>query len=192
MKIGFIGSQGTGKTSLANALMETDYFKERNFVFSPSSSRRLAGRLGINEHATPFSQLAITVARVGDEDKASKRGLVNTLSDRTPLDSLAYTKYQFDNVWHTDDDEADICLEVSHGLVARAMRDYTVIAYFPTYDWPEEDDGVRPMGREYQKQVAFNCQSYMAQFGIQPYIVADEPVDKRAAHMVSWLKRRTK
>jgi GTPase SAR1 family protein len=190
MRIGFIGTQGTGKTSMAQALMETEYFKDNGFIFSPSSSRRLAGRLGINKSASPFSQLAITVARVGDEDKASNGGKINTVSDRTPLDSLAYTKYQYDHVWKAGDPEAETCLEVSKGLVERSMRDYDVIAYFPNFGWPEVDDGVRPQGAEYQNEIAFNCQSYLAQFGIRPYLVANEPVDKRATHMVSWLKRR--
>lgn len=190
MRIGFVGTQGTGKTSLANALMETEYFKNNDFIFSPSSSRRLAGRLGINQSASPFSQLAIMAARLGDEDAASNGGRLNVISDRTPLDSLAYTKYQFDHVWEEGDPEAEICLEVSTGLVARAMRDYDLVAYFPNYGWPEEDDGVRPQGADYQKEIAYNCLTYLGQFGINPYIVANEPIDKRARAMVEWLKRR--
>ena len=175
---------------MAQALVETKYFKDNDFIFSASSSRRLAGRLGINKSASPFSQLAITVARVGDEDASSDGGKRNTVSDRTPLDSLAYTQYQFDHVWDREDAEAAICLEVSTTLCKRAMRDYDVVAYFPNYGWPEVDDGVRPQGADYQKEIAYNCQTLLAQFGIKPYIVADEPVDKRVTHMVSWLKRR--
>ena len=187
MKIGFVGSQGTGKTSLADELMTREYFKD--YVFSPSSSRRLSSRLGINQSASPFSQLAITVARVADEDRSSNYGRKNTLSDRTPLDSLAYTRFQRDEVWAPEDDEADICLEVSEGLVRRAMRDFDVIVYFPNYGWPEVDDGIRPIGAIYQDRVAQLCMEYMNKFGIKPYIVANEPVDKRANAMVKWLKR---
>jgi len=190
MKIGFIGAQGTGKTSLAEELMTREYFND--FVFSPSSSRRLSSRLGISQSATPFAQLAITVARVGDEDQNSAGGRFHTLSDRTPLDSLAYTRFQYDYVWDQADPEAQICMEVSETLIARVMRDYDVVVYFPNYGWPEVDDGVRPQGKEYQEEVAKFCQVYMAQFGIKPYIVANEPVDKRADAMVKWLKRSVK
>lgn len=190
MKIGFVGAQGTGKTSLAEELMRRDYFRE--FTFSPSSSRRLSSRLGISQSASPFAQLAITVARVGDEDVSSLQGLRSTLSDRTPLDSLAYTRYQFEHVWDKNDPEAQICMEVSQSLVRRVMRDYDAVIYFPNYKWPEVDDGVRPMGAEYQEEIALWCQTYLAQFKIKPYIVANEPVDKRADAMVKWLKRSVK
>jgi GTPase SAR1 family protein len=188
MKIGFVGSQGTGKTSLAEELMRREYFK--NYVFSPSSSRRLSSRLGINQSASPFSQLAITVARVADEDRSSNYGRKDTLSDRTPLDSMAYTRYQRTNVWPEDDVEADICMEVSEGLVRRAMRDFDTIVYFPVYPWGISDDGVRKTDLDYQREIAVNCMMYLTRFGITPYIVQDEPVDKRADHMVRWLERR--
>jgi nicotinamide riboside kinase len=190
MKIGFVGAQGTGKTTLAEELMTREYFND--FVFSPSSSRRLSSRLGISQSASPFAQLAITVARVGDEDASSNYGRQSTLSDRTPLDSLAYTKYQLLNVWGTLDAEGEICLEVSERMVRRVMRDYDAIAYFPNYGWPEVDDGVRPQGAEYQADIARYCQEYLALFGIKPYIVANESIDKRADAMVKWLKRSVK
>lgn len=190
MKIGFVGTQGTGKTSLAEELMRREFFN--GFVFSPSSSRRLASRLGTSQHANPFAQLAITVARVGDEDVASLFGTRSTLSDRTPLDSLAYTKYQFDNVWDQGDPEAQICMEISETLVRKAMREYDAIAYFPNYGWPLTDDGVRPQGEQYQNAIAKNCSEYLAKFGIKPYIVPNEPIDKRADAMVKWLKRSVK
>jgi hypothetical protein len=36
------------------------------------------------------------------------------------------------------------------------------------------------------------CLEYLHKFKIKPYIVANEPVDKRADAMVKWLKRSVK
>lgn len=187
MKIGFVGTHGTGKTSLAEELMRRDYFND--YTFAPSSSRSLATRLSTGQSATPFSQLAITVARIGEEDVASLFGTRNTLSDRTPLDSLAYTRYQYENVWDQSDEEAKLCLEISVPLVQKAMRDFDAVIYFPDYGWPEENDGVRPQGVTYRREISRYCNEYLNKFKIKPYVVPNEPVDKRADAMVKWLKR---
>ena len=184
MRVGFIGAHGTGKTSLSKELLRREYFSD--YIFVPSSSRNLSKRLGTSTKASIQDQLAITLSRITDEEVYSQNGRRNILSERTPLDSLAYTTYQAKNVWGPDSDWVE---EVSAGAVQRAMRDYDVLCYFPTY-WPVEDDGLRELDADYQKMIGVYCTMWFNRFGIKPYIMQNEPVDKRADHLISWMKRR--
>jgi len=184
MRIGFVGSHGSGKTSLAKHLMES-YAEFKNFVYVPSSARRLERFVPINKEATPSSQLYITASRIADEEELSGSGRSSILSDRTPLDSLAYTHYQNEKVWAGKE---KALMHTSELLVRRAMRDYDEIVYFPVY-WEPKDDGVSLADADYQKEIALYMNMYLTRFGIKPYIVADEPVDKRAQHLVKWLLR---
>jgi deoxyadenosine/deoxycytidine kinase len=185
MRIGFVGPHGSGKTSLAKYLVdEVPEFSK--FIFVPSSARRLENKVPINKEATPYSQLLITASRIADEEDLSGSGRSSLLCDRTPLDSLAYTHYQNQHVWKSQYTEM---LKTSELLVRRAMRDYDLVVYFPAY-WPPENDGTRLDDVEYQKMVGLYMNMYMTRFGIKPYIMTDEPVDKRALHLVKWLARR--
>jgi deoxyadenosine/deoxycytidine kinase len=185
MKIGFAGVHGSGKTSLAKYLVdEVPEFSK--FIYVPSSARRLENKLAINKDATPYSQLMITVSRIADEEQLSDGGRSSLLCDRTPLDSLAYTYYQNQNAWKSQYDEM---VKASELLVRRAMRDYDLVVYFPAY-WEPEDDGTRLTDVEYQKMIGLYMMMYMNRFGIKPYIMTNEPVDKRALHLVKWLARR--
>jgi hypothetical protein len=185
MKIGFVGPHGSGKTSLAKHLVANSP-EFGKFIYVPSSARRLENKVGINKEATPYSQLLITVTRIADEEDLSDNGRAHLLCDRTPLDSLAYTHYQNEHVWANRGDEM---LKSSELLVRRVMRDYDLVVYFPAY-WPPEDDGTRMTDPEYQKMIGLYMMMYMNRFGIKPYIMTDEPVDKRALHLVKWLARR--
>jgi hypothetical protein len=99
---------------------------------------------------------------------------------------LAYTYYQNQNAWKSQYDEM---VKASELLVRRAMRDYDLVVYFPAY-WEPEDDGTRLTDVEYQKMIGLYMMMYMNRFGIKPYIMTNEPVDKRALHLVKWLARR--
>ena len=184
MKIGFAGAQGTGKTSLARYMTEqVSEFKD--FVFVQSSVRRLSQSVKINKAADPLDQLISTVSRLSDEESASDHGRLSTISDRTPVDSLAYTLYQQNYIWGGKHREI---LEVTEGLVQRAMRDYDLVVYFPVY-WPPEADGVRLTDPDYQKMIAAYITKYLNKFNV-PYILAEnEPVERRALNLAKHIKR---
>lgn len=184
MRIGFVGTHATGKTALAKELLQREEFK--NVIFVPSSSRVLSGRLNTSKSASPLDQLTITLARISDEEVYSDGGRLPILSERTPLDSLAYTTYQDRYIWKGD---TEWIVKASVGAVRRAMRDYDIVCYFPAY-WDVEDDGLRDLDPDYQKMVGVYCTMWFNRFGIKPFIMQDEPVDKRADRLISWMKRK--
>lgn len=186
-RIGFVGAHATGKTSLSRALLAREEMKE--YLFVPSSSRRLSEILPTSRDATPFSQLLITTARVADEESISMGGRRKILSERTALDSLAYTHYQVKEQWEGSE-LLEEYLDITKLMVKRVMRDYDVVVYFPVYGWGIEDDGLRDLDEEYRKMISVYCMMYLTQFGIKPYVVQNESVDERADHLIEWLKRR--
>jgi nicotinamide riboside kinase len=184
MRIGFAGSQGTGKTSLARYMVE-EMQEFKDFVFVPSSVRRLNSVVSVNKAADPLDQLISTVSRVSDEEMASDHGRISTISDRTPVDSLAYTLYQINYVWGGKHKEI---LDVTEGLAQRAMRDYDLVVYFPVY-WPPAADGVRLTDPEYQKMIAAYITRFLNKYSV-PYIIAEnESVPRRAENIMRHLRR---
>lgn len=186
-RIGFVGAHATGKTSLAKALIAREEMSD--YIFVPSSSRRLSTILPTSREATPFSQLLITTARLADEELLSQGGKVPILSERTPVDSLAYTHYQVKNEWENGAILEEY-LNISRLMVKRAMRDYDAVVYFPVYDWGIEDDGLRDLSPEYRKTISVYCMMYLTQFGIKPYVVQNVQVDERADNLIEWLRRK--
>lgn len=147
MRIGFIGSHSTGKTSVAlrvNDLMN-------NVLYVPSASRKVLAAGGkLNREATKESQILTTVARVVDEQSAyeSNAGKI-ILSDRTPLDSLAYTKYSLDNIWGED----EFYWNYSDKFVRSAMLNYDLVFYFPVGRFAITPDGVRDPDEGYRTAI---------------------------------------
>lgn len=148
MRVGFSGAQGTGKTTLAKAMLKDPFFD--GWAYVPSAARTAVEQgFKVNREADPLSQLLTTCARVTSEYKVSQQ-VVNTVSDRTPLDSLAYTFYQYDNVWH--DFDSTFYWDTSCDLVEMAMKEYDRVFYFPPY-WEPKEDGVRSGDRQYQMDI---------------------------------------
>ena len=149
MKIGFFGSQGTGKTELIKAMTRDPYFNGYEVIESRS---RVAANSGgkINTEAGKLDQLVITVARCTADLLTDKP----CMSDRTPLDSLAYSMYQQVYVW--DDEPGDeMFWRTSIELVSAVMPMYDRLFYFPIYWEPKADGGVRSTDPEYQKEIDF-------------------------------------
>jgi hypothetical protein len=181
VKIGLSGAHGTGKTSFFHAAGKDPFFDD--YAFLGSQSRKLANRLPINTEATFQSQAAIMLSMMGREVRNSD---LNILAERTPLDALAYTYYLNRNVF---DGKYSAELRVAEDAIADVMKTYDLLIYFPTY-WLPEDDGVRPTDPQYQKDIAKYVMMFITKFNIKPFVVQDEPVDKRVDHLVQWMKRK--
>jgi len=143
MKIGFTGAHGTGKTMTAQALKATGKFDD--FYFPPSSARLLFGD-GINTSATPLSQILITMDRTNNI-----AGHQNVITDRTAIDSWAYTEYQMITVWSPDEVPTGYAA-ITNQYVDRAMNDIDLLVYFPPF-WLPKDDGIRLTDRNYQRNI---------------------------------------
>lgn len=157
MKVGFTGAQGTGKTTIAKALCEATGWE---FVKSSSAEAVEAG-YKINRDADPISQLVTTVSRISNEYAAEKSHR-NVVLDRTLIDSLAYTGYQFDKVWDWDQKTGFYYLN-SYNLVEKQMREYDHVFYCPIYWQPElRDDGLRDDDAKYQEHIDYYIRWYLS------------------------------
>jgi hypothetical protein len=143
MRIGFTGAHGTGKTMTADALRATGKFND--YYFPPSSARLLFGD-GINTDATPLNQILITMDRTNNIANYE-----NVITDRTAIDSWAYTEYQMITIWAPDEVPLGYA-SITNQYVDRAMNDIDLLVYFPPY-WSPRADGIRRTDRKYQRDI---------------------------------------
>jgi hypothetical protein len=129
------------------------------------------------------SQFAILLSMVARETRWAGKDLV---TERTPLDALGYTYYLNRHVFNNEFDKE---LAVAEDAVREVMTTYDTVCYFPVY-WPIEDDGIRPTDTQYQADISKYIRMYLARFDITPYVMQDEPVDRRVSHLVQWTKRK--
>ena len=175
IKIGMAGAHGTGKTSMANAMLEMKAFSKS--VLVPSTARQIKEYgYPINREATELSQLLVPLLRMVDEyeneEKASNEALI---SDRTLVDSLAYTMYQNDHVW-----ESGALIEfVSRRLTEMHMASYDYVLYFPIY-WDGVQDGVRDPDENYRRAIDANVLSILELMNIKYLQVPNISPERRA------------
>ncbi|WXW92588.1 thymidylate kinase [Streptomyces phage Enygma] len=152
IKIGMTGAHGTGKTSMAQAMANSPAFKD--FVLVPSTARQIKEYgYPINREATELSQILVPVLRMVDEwetmtspqNTLYKQGII---SDRTLIDSLAYTYYQNEHVW----ENGALIENVTRRLTEMHMQSYHFVLYFPVY-WAVEEDGVRDPDEAYRERI---------------------------------------
>ncbi len=182
IKIGMMGSQGTGKTSMAEAMKNSPAFSLFNMV--PSTARQIkAYGYPINREATELSQILVPLLRIIDEAEAMtdthnrmyRQGLI---SDRTLVDSLAYTMYQCANVW----DNGEFIEHVTYRLTQMYMKTYSLLLYFPIY-WANVDDGVRDPDEKYRREIDNNIKTVLEMLDVPYFTVPNVSPEMR----VSWL-----
>jgi len=172
MKIGFFGSQGTGKTTTMNAFKSNPSFRHYSTITSRAREASKSG-LPLNTDATPLSQLLVTVSRCNEDINA---GHCNVISDRTPLDSLAYTLYSVENKW--SDYYEQFYIDTSWNLVSACMSKYDALFYFPVY-WSPKSDGVRSSDKTYQEDIDKIIRRAATSMGITSFTMPNDSVEKR-------------
>lgn len=183
MKIGFCGAQGTGKTSLATALVKDQWFIDRDWTFVPSTSKiAVADGYSVNREADPESQLVTTCSRIVAEYHADT-GTNSLVTDRTVLDSLAYTTYQFNEVW-TPAQRSAFYYKVCYGLVEKHMAEYDKLFYFPIH-WPLTvgSNDLRDADKEYQAAIDHNIMTYIDVMDLEVEIVPKCSVGARVDYI---------
>lgn len=179
MRIGFTGAHGTGKTSLMKAICSDPEFKAYPPVPSTARKMKQAG-YSINRDADELSQLMTLLARVTTENKIYE-SYARVISDRTPVDSLAYTAIQIESVWENCNPEYwKVCKE----LTRQHMQKYSAVYYFPVY-WEPYADGDRDPDPEYQRRHAELVLHLLNEFDIDFWMVPEGSTADR----LEWFRR---
>lgn len=182
IKIGMTGAQGTGKTSMAEAMQRVAF---RNFALVPSTARQIKEYgYPINRDATELSQLLVPLLRMTDEAEATtdshnrlyKQGII---SDRTLIDSLAYTMYQNSHIW----EGGDFVENITFRLTQMYMPTYNVLLYFPIY-WDNVGDGVRDPDEAYRREIDLNVKTILEALGVEYWTVPNVSPEERSAWLV--------
>lgn len=185
MKVGFCGAQGTGKTSVAEILIKDKQMLDANWKFVPSTARvAMAEGYKLNRAADELGQLLTTCSRIVAEFNIEDE-VTSVFSDRTPLDSLAYTAYQFSHAWAKEGQASNkFYWDISNGLVKKHMAEYDKLFYFPVL-WPPVADGDRDPDISYQQQIDHYIVSFLEVFGLKYHVVGVGTPEERAEFIKS-------
>lgn len=140
MNIVFTGPQGTGKTTLVNAMKKDKLFRKFNFVENVSRQIKNLG-FEINEKGNDDTQILITQQHLANLNKG------NIISDRCMVDCYIYTLYLY-NRGQISKETLDLTERYVHLLV----KSYDIIFYIiPEFDIV--DDGVRSSNVEFRDEI---------------------------------------
>lgn len=172
-KICFVGAQGTGKTTVLNALREDPDFK--GFTFYTEIVRKLAAEKGlkINEEGTAETQKVLfdTYSEILDKMLNEK-----AVSDRCIIDVSAYTAFLND---HLEEPDADLSEEDFRERKELLRRKYELgtVAYFPI-EFPVVEDGVRSPSETFRISVDQKIKQYLTNYRFK-FITVTGTVEER-------------
>lgn len=158
LRIGFIGANSTGKTTLSNKIapiLDLPVLHETASV--------VVGDLGMLGHsnATCDTQLAIYFGQLWAE-LSFKR----FVSDRTLLDTVAHTEPAYDALIAAGDQGAKyVCNSLSHAMSVHIKQTYDAIFYLPI-EFEPVDDGFRDCDFEFQNLLDAKITSLIERFEI--------------------------
>lgn len=181
MRIGFAGSQGTGKSTLVEMAQADGSLGEIVRTISPARTALSLG-LSVNRDAGPFDQAMVMIANINKEYIVDVNANL-IVSERTPIDSLAYTFYQLKEVWK--DMDPIFAQWYWNQLLVLGLSNivYDEVFYFPAYFAPVED-GVRDGDREYQLDIDLIIKRIIDENNIDVHIVPDASKEER----LQWFK----
>jgi nicotinamide riboside kinase len=157
MRIGISGAQGTGKTTLLNALRSEPMFASY-FIGDEVTRRVKSYGLPINEGGTDVTQRLIMQEHIVNVFMHE-----NLLTDRTSLDGLVYT--------------TELCTK---GKVKPQTREYAMqvfekvqpmydIQFFLEPEFDIENDGVRSTDKSFRDSIALGFKQTIARHNIAVY-----------------------
>jgi nicotinamide riboside kinase len=165
-KIWFTGSHGTGKTTQMN------YFNSLHPEYKTLTTERRdlheKGIINLNRRASPWDEVIISGNAMLDFIATS----APFISDRSWVCKCAYAQAcnfpeKLIDAWHT-----------VNVLSFFGFTENDIYIYFPPII-PLEDDGVRSIDPEYQKEIDFLVQFYLDFFGIPFHTLEAESVQDR-------------
>ena len=150
MKIGLCGTMSVGKTTLVNALKETEQFNNYNFATERS---KYLSNLGIplNTDSTLKGQTVFLAERCAELMQD------NIITDRTVFDVMAFTM-NAKSIPHQDKD-------IFEKYAKEFVREYDYIFYISPYGLPIEDNGVRETDEHYRDLIDFTITTLIKRHG---------------------------
>ena len=135
MKIGLCGTQSVGKTTLVNALQDTNQFKD--YVFRTERSKFLMEQgIPLNTDSTLKGQTIFLAERCSELIQE------NIITDRTVIDVMSFTQ-NAKSIPYQDK-------EAFEKYASEFIYDYDVIFYISPKGIDVEDNGVRETNVEYR------------------------------------------
>ena len=162
MKIGFIGSQGSGKTTKAYELA-AELKKEENDVYVLSEVARSCP-FPINENTTREAQLWIMGKQITREQ--SSRGKI-LISDRTLLDSYSYAMKKDEPFFkHAKD------------FIREYMSTYDFVFYMEPSDEYLVEDGTRSVNTDFRDEIDEIMCNLMDEMEVDVINITDIDIDE--------------
>lgn len=146
LKINFVGSQGTGKSTLLESMRKDLEFKGLKFQTEIVRKLVKTKNLSINESGDANSQRIFFNVY---EKVLQKTGYV---SDRCLIDVYAYTNWLYDHKNTNSQELKNLYAEILRQRSSIRNRDFGLVIYFPI-EFDIVADGVRSVNKEFQKEI---------------------------------------
>lgn len=160
MKIGFVGSHGTGKTTLLKEIESRNLFPDHKIVYS----RRLDLAYGLDISQDGYKGFGFDLG-VEASDSINLFSLMfhayalkhheDMISDRCLLDVLAYTKSEYNKGLIQEG-----TLDFMEKLVFRDVQQYDYLFYLEP-EFELEDNGIRPVMDGFQEEINTIVKEYL-------------------------------
>ena len=149
MKIGLCGTMSVGKTTLVNALKETEQFKD--YMFRTERSKYLMEQgIPLNTDSTLKGQTVFLAER------CSELMYDNIITDRTILDVMAFTL----NAKSISNQDKELFENYASGFI----KEYDYIFYISPSGLDIEDNGVRETDEYYRDLIDHSINTLINKF----------------------------
>jgi nicotinamide riboside kinase len=186
-RIALTGSHGTGKTTLANALVA--HLAGNGVVATsvPEVPRQVCAAAGDpeffrRENNSLTRQITLLYGQPVYERRAEADGPSMVVCDRTVLDHWAYTTALFEEALR-----AEALDKVLAAFTSSYMPSYDLIAYVPIEFGPV-DDGTREGDVEFQQQIDRRIRDLLTEFAVE-HIVVRGSVEERLAQLLAAIEQ---
>lgn len=168
MRIAISGLHGQGKTTLINALKNTNLFSNFSFVDSPT--RPISKNFKINETGNQDTQMAIMMQHYFNQLSD------NIILDRCALDGLAYSKY-FASEMHIT------IVDAIYNLYRYLIPKYDIIFYIE-HELPLTSDGTRSINVSFFEEIKTNFEHLIKSDNLNVVRLAGS-VEQRVAQFIT-------
>ncbi|TFF88195.1 MAG: hypothetical protein EU549_03475 [Promethearchaeota archaeon] len=145
IKIGILGTHGTGKTTLGHTIMS--YLKENHFIVGWVSEIVRDRPAAVNDLSAFLSQYWVLNSQINKEIERQSLNKV-IVTDRTVLDNFAYAKRSAAKNSISKKD-----LKVLEHICKNWAHTYDVLFYTQITKNPIEDDNFRSTSQQYQLEI---------------------------------------